>query len=177
MSVSKPELSKVLFLKELDRAPAEFSFEAGPGERRRLAARLGLERIGALAVSGVLERTGPGEVRLYCDVAARLRQRCVVSLDAFDRNFRDSFTVEFKRGLNDQAPGWVENEDPNAWVEPLPDEDIDVGEIAVQFLALALDPYPKKPDVAVDGRNTSGGHADVSRKSPFAVLEKLKRGD
>ena len=58
--------------------------------------------------------------------------------------------------------------------ETIIDGVIDIGELAAQFLALALDPYPRAPGVALDQVWSDG---DEPTSSPFAAIEKLKRRD
>ena len=56
--------------------------------------------------------------------------------------------------------------------EPIVDGAIDLGGITLEFLALALDPYPRKP-----GASFESSAGDTGIESPFAALAKLKRGD
>jgi hypothetical protein len=46
---------------------------------------------------------------------------------------------------------------------------IDLGALTAEFLALGLDPYPRKPGVDFDFKG------EEQRDSPFAALSKLKR--
>jgi hypothetical protein len=46
---------------------------------------------------------------------------------------------------------------------------IDLGALTAEFLALGLDPYPRKPGVDFDYKG------DDKPDSPFAALAKLKR--
>jgi hypothetical protein len=61
----------------------------------------------------------------------------------------------------------LDDEDPP---EPLPDGFIDLGALAVEFLALALDPFPRKPGAAFDSADSD------ETPSPFAALAALKQG-
>jgi hypothetical protein len=63
-----------------------------------------------------------------------------------------------------------EQEPPDAIV----DGKIDLGALALEFLTLALDPYPRKPDVAFVGGQDAKDAAEVS---PFAALAALKKGE
>ena len=47
---------------------------------------------------------------------------------------------------------------------------IDLGGLAGEFLALGLDPYPRKPDASFDL-----GEPEPERDSPFAALSGLAR--
>ena len=63
--------------------------------------------------------------------------------------------------------------DPAALRDDAPDPIIgglvDLGQVAVEFLALGLDPYPRKPGVVFEYREDDG-----AEESPFAKLVKLK---
>jgi hypothetical protein len=56
--------------------------------------------------------------------------------------------------------------------EPVGPRGIDLGEAVAQQLALALDPYPRAPGAALP----EDLRAETGAESPFAVLERLKRG-
>jgi hypothetical protein len=67
-------------------------------------------------------------------------------------------------------------EEENDQFEPpdlIVDGQIDFGAVVVEFLALALDPYPRKPGAAF-----AGGDPEPVRQSPFEALRDLKlKGD
>ncbi len=66
----------------------------------------------------------------------------------------------------DQAKFEEEDEDPP---DPIIDGKIDLGALAGEFLALVIDPYPKKPGVSFDEIITE---TPEERESPFAILRK-----
>lgn len=147
-----------------------------------IAAQLGLVSIEFLEARHVLSRNGE-RVKLEGRIAARLHQACVVTLEPFPvqldipvkldftseeeaaafarRNERDDTEIDIEVLLNEDDPP-----------EPIIDGVIDLGGVTLEFLALALDPYPRKPGASFD---SSAGDAAV--ESPFAALAKLKRGD
>lgn len=71
---------------------------------------------------------------------------------------------ERQRQHDIELPMLEESEDP----EPLVNGQIDVGELASQYLALAIDPYPRAAGVA--DRDVTEGPA---RPNPFEALKKL----
>ena len=155
-----------------DRLPArglDATVEATPAEREGLARDLGLPAIHALVgtfhVKGDARRlTVTGRVR------ASVARTCVVTLDDFDAEVDEEVDVEFTEAVDrDPPPDEVEITDD------MPDEivngRIDLGALTAEFLALGLDPYPKKPGVAFE--STAGQDED---DSPFAKLKGL-RGD
>ena len=75
---------------------------------------------------------------------------CVASLDEFEAAVDETFRFGF-------VPAGTESDDPDPESEdevPYAGDTLDLGEAAVEQLALALDPYPRKPDAelpAADG--------------------------
>jgi uncharacterized metal-binding protein YceD (DUF177 family) len=108
------------------------------------------------------------------EVHAELTQVCVVSLEPFaatvdepiDVRFAPGEAAETARRVKDDETETVEvgDEDPP---DPIVDGKIDLGALAAEFLALGLDPYPRKPGVAFDPPKPQDG-----RDSPFAALAK-----
>ncbi|MFJ5370074.1 YceD family protein, partial [Bosea sp. CER48] len=116
-------------------------------------------------------------------ILARLHQTCVVTLDAFPVQLDVPVKLDFapeeeieaasRRAERDDAEIDIEvllNEDDPP--EPIIDGVIDLGGVTLEFLALALDPYPRKPGVSFEAPA-----AEPGAESPFAALAKLKRGD
>jgi hypothetical protein len=58
--------------------------------------------------------------------------------------------------------------------EPLPADAIDLGEAVVQQLAVALDPYPRKPGAEIPAEYSGAADTD-GRGGPFASLARLRR--
>jgi hypothetical protein len=54
--------------------------------------------------------------------------------------------------------------------ESLSDGKVDLGAIAVEFLLLGIDPYPRKPGAEFSPLKSEDGNA-----KPFAALEALKK--
>jgi hypothetical protein len=56
-------------------------------------------------------------------------------------------------------------------LDPIVDGKLDLGALRVDFLALGLDPYPRKPGVEFVEPASEAG---TDRDSPFASLARLK---
>ena len=101
-------------------------------------------------------------------VTAEITQICVVTLEEFDSTLTETVEVDFAEpsGMPPEPPTEMHEYEP-------PDEivngHIDLGALTAEFLALGLDPYPRKPGVDFDFVG------DERRESPFATLSKLKR--
>lgn len=152
--------------------PAEGEiFELAPdaAARAALARHVGLLALPALRARLKVIPAGKGGALVEGDLEATVRQTCVVSLEAFDAELREVITVRFAPEAN-TAPGLVvelgEDDPPDALV----DGAVDLAAVVTEFLALAIDPYPRKPGaVFVRPAETKDPSA-----SPFAALGKLK---
>ncbi len=161
----------------------EVEIEADAEERKALAALVGLVDIGKLGAVFRVTRRPQGRVNVKGQVSATITQTCVVSLDPFESAVSEEVDVDFTRLEDiekaaserakreramprDQAKFEEEDEDPP---DPIIDGKIDLGALAGEFLALALDPYPKKPGVSFDEIITE---TPEERESPFAILRK-----
>jgi len=164
-------------LVKVDALPADGlsqTIEANPEERAALAALNRLPAIASLTAGFTVRRSGRGGARVTGEVHAEVTQLCVVSLEPFaatvdepiDVRFAPAKAVEAARRVKEDGAEMVEvgSEDPP---EPIVDGGIDLGALAAEFLALGLDPYPRKPGVAFDLPEPEGGQV-----SPFAALAK-----
>jgi len=101
-------------------------------------------------------------------VRAAITQICVVTLDPFDSAVEEQVEVDFAEsaGMPAEPPTEMHEYEP-------PDEivngQIDLGALTAEFLALGLDPYPRKPGV-----NFSFDDRTAQPDSPFAALGRLK---
>lgn len=148
-------------------APSGLTVElaASPGECVAIAARLGVPAVRSFTARFHLLPVQGGAVAARGTLTARLVRECVVSLDEFETTQREAFTVRF-------VPAGTEAPDPDPESEdeiPYDGGVIDLGEAAVEQLALDLDPYPRKKGAELP--------ADPAAEaaSPFAALLKLRR--
>lgn len=137
-----------------------FDVEAAPDELPAIAARLHVVALARLGCAFKLRRVGATTIEAQGVLQAQVTETCVVSLDPFGHDVREEFTLYF-------VPAGTEDDDldPEAIDEiPYSGSAIDLGEAAVEQLALALDPYPRKPGAAL-----SAEHA-AEPPGPFAAL-------
>jgi hypothetical protein len=160
-------------------AAVERLVEADSAECARLADLFGLPAILALRGDFVLthERGGVIGAGLRLRLRARVRQVCVVSLEEFDADVRESVALRFvpaarvKEGVEVELdPETLEGPDEIFYGGDV----IDLGGVLAEQLALALDPYPRKP-----GAVLAAGVEEVAEvsKSPFGVLRGLGKGE
>jgi uncharacterized metal-binding protein YceD (DUF177 family) len=165
-----PEFSRPFVADRLGASPVTETLLATPAECAALATRLRLVALDQLSATVTLERTLSGLVHVSGRLEADVVQTCVVTLAAFPSHVEDSFTVDFgdaAEGHGEEIEVDVDYDPP----EPIEDGIIDIGELVVQYLALALDPHPRAPGAALD---PAWSGADVAEMSPFAILKNLK---
>ncbi len=144
---------------------ATFVVDANPAERAALAARMGLPEIHHLVCTFELGRAQGAVVPAAGSLVARVTQACVISLDPFETDIAEDFTVRF-------VPAGTESDELDLdAVDEIPYEGdmLDLGEATAEQLALALDPFPRRPGAALPG------HASDSDAGAFEVLRKLRQ--
>ena len=151
------------------------------GETARKALATYLDIIAVNSAKGEIRiRPWRGKgMRLEGAVTATLTQQCVVSLEPMETRAESVFVRKYLPPSMIQAdeakvPGDLTvdplEEDPP---EPLPAE-IDLGAIIAEELALAVDPYPRRPDVAFSWEEGAVAPADEDVYRPFEALKILK---
>jgi uncharacterized metal-binding protein YceD (DUF177 family) len=146
-----------------------------------IARHLGLASLEALRAEYRLSRNGD-RVGLEGEIRASLHQNCVVTLEPVPATLRIPVKLDFVPESEIVAPEptardlaeidievMLNEADPP---EPIIGGVIDLGAVTLEFLALGLDPYPRKPG-ATFTENAAATEAD----SPFAALARLKRDD
>jgi uncharacterized metal-binding protein YceD (DUF177 family) len=167
--LARPELSRIVALDRVGgERPLDVLVEATPDERMPVAARLMIPEVLALTCRFALRRE-PGRIVADGDLSARVVRDCVITLEPFATDVAERFRVHF-------VPEGSETDDAD---DPLaPDQipyagsAVDLGELAVEQLALALDPYPRHPDAVLeplDEEDAAEAEAGAARQ-PFAAL-------
>ena len=173
-------LSRPIRVESITLRPVPVEIAPEQGDLPGIAAFLGVASVEALKASYSLSRNGD-RVKLEGMIRASLHQNCVVTLDPFPVELNVPVKLDFapqeeiaamaspSEGDEIDIEVLLNEEDPP---EPIVDGVIDLGGITLEFLALALDPYPRKP-----GASFESSAGDTGAESPFAALAKLKRGD
>ncbi|CAH1671481.1 MULTISPECIES: YceD family protein [unclassified Chelatococcus] len=187
----------------------EVERSATPEERAALAESFGLPAIHRLDASFRLSGT-PKRVKVKGEVRARIEQICVVTLEPFASDVVEPIEVDFaaepsKRALEERrlddwdgdesrSRGGRRGSEPEGRSAEMrlsdadpPDEivdgSIDLGQLAAEFLALGVDPYPRKPGAVFQTEDEEGDGASsrrdelreqVDKPSPFAALSRLR---
>ena len=161
----RPEMHRPAALDRIGPHGTEVLVEANSAELPAIAARLGIPAVHTLRCAFKLRRIGGSVIEAQGELVAGVTQLCVVSLDEFDSTVEEAFTVHFvPEGTEDDDP------EPDAIDQvPFQGSAIDLGEAAVEQLALALDPYPRKPGAALPegaGEPSLGAFASLAALKP-----------
>lgn len=177
----QPEFSRLVRADEVGDEDLVYEFEATADERRALAQRFSLLSLDRLTAVARVRRGGSGGgLRVRVNFAADVVQSCVVTLDPVPAHIEESLELAFVPEAEMPTESDVVVLDPEAEDPPeaIRDGVIDLGEAVAEHLALALDPYPRKPGASVSEllAQVAGEDDEEDRGSPFAALQRLKRG-
>ena len=153
----------------------ERRISANPDERAALAKRFDLIGIDRLEAVFSLKRAGTGVIHVAGELEAEVTQSCVVTLAPVPARVAESFSADFAdedRRPNADPDLDFDAEDPP---EPIRNGHIDLGELAAEQLALALDPYPRAPEAAIPTEYSPEPEEDAEAArpvNPFSILKK-----
>jgi hypothetical protein len=163
-------LSRPVSVERLPPEGVDAVVEASAEEREALARDFKLPAIYAL--EGRYRLSGSSRrVRVAGRLKASIAQICVVTLEPFDSVVEEEVAIDFAASEDVATEDAASGASPGAdGPDPIVDGRIDLGSLTAEFLALGLDPYPRKPGVAFDPPA-----ADDDAVSPFAGLDQLRR--
>lgn len=157
----------------------------GPAELKAIAKAYDLDAVNELTAEFTLKPYRKAGLRIVGPLTATIAQTCVVSLEPFetvleidvDRTFEPQSSRPRKiRDLNEDGEIEIDLEtlDPP---DVILDGVLDLGAVICEELALAIDPFPRKPGVEFEG----GGEDEMpepveqeAKPSPFSALKALK---
>ncbi len=137
--------------------------------RARIARALDLASLDAFAADMTLAPAAAGW-RLSGRLRARLAQTCGITLEPLPLEIDEPFSValaEADEAETEEIVITVDDESPDL----IEDGRVDLGQYAVEQLALRLDPFPRKPGAEFVQP------PEPAEISPFAVLRKLRADD
>jgi uncharacterized metal-binding protein YceD (DUF177 family) len=141
-----PELSRIIDATKPDRT---YTITPTADELLAVSKRLGLLGLESLTAELSIKRGSGGDTVVRGPFSAKVTQACVVTLEPVDAEVNDELIETFsEHATGEEELDW--SEDSNA-PEPLIDGKIDLGELLVQHLSLALEPYPRKAGVEFKG--------------------------
>jgi len=189
-SSGNAEWSHRIDIEKLSIEPKTFIFSADERQRIDLARRMAIVSVESAEAVVTLQKVGGGTIHALGTIRADVTQSCVVSLAPVTDHIEDEFegwfgdksasAVSFAKARTerDVKKGQTEIEvlEESTDPEPIIGGKVDIGELATQYLSLALEPYPRAEGVNpvyVAGPKDSGEGAEI-RKSPFEALKDWK---
>lgn len=172
--MSSTLLHRPLLVADVPPKGKRFTIEMSEAECVEIAKILELPKVSAVRAELDVQHFGEEGLEVRGTIHADVTQTCVVSLDPFDSHQNLDVDIRFSPDGIDPFDDTVSIEDlvdENAVDPPdkLVDGQIDLGQIVFEFLALGLDPYPRKPGAVFEEPPAE----DETR--PFAALRALKR--
>lgn len=172
MTTDTPSFSRPVHVHEIPGAGRTFNITTSEPERDAVAHQLGLPGIAELTAKLVVTPFRKDGLAVSGTIHSLLTQTCVVSADDFESAVEAPVDIRFSPDGKDPNADFDLAELTNPDAEEPPDllsgDAIDLGAIVTEFLALELDPYPRKPGVAFEGLG------EDPALSPFAALNALK---
>jgi hypothetical protein len=192
----EPEWSYLISIDDIPQTGKSLTAMPSDAEKKDIADRLGVVCVENISASFDLSRESGHVVRVKGRFSADITQTCVVSLEPVVSHIEDEFeawyadhsqVIPFARAQHEalskkeviDLPMLEEEEDP----EPIADGKIDLGELAVQYLSLAVNPYPHKDGInyekAIKKEDAAGekGSGPLLSVNPFAALKNWRPND
>jgi hypothetical protein len=173
-------LSRPIRVESITLRPVAVEIAPEQGGFAAIATFLGVASVEALKASYSLSRNGD-RLKLEGMIKASLHQNCVVTLDSFPVELNVPVRLDFAPEAEIAAMASPSEDDKidievllneEEPPEPIVDGTLDLGVVTLEFLALSLDPYPRKPGVEF-----SEPAPETPAESPFAALLQLKRSE
>lgn len=175
-------ISPITFPVSIARLPAKgmpVTITADEAQRDALAELHGLLSVDALRAEILVVNWKRSGIRVSGRVTATIRQACIVTLEPVEEQVGEDFEALFvpegsrlaKPRLSGEGELLLDAEGDDA-PETFTGDSIDVGQVAEEFFALGINPYPRKSGAAW---NTADGEPQAERPAAFAKLAELRK--
>ena len=154
---------------DLPRGGAEFDVAPDEAAREELAKFVAVLAVPSLRAHFQVRPSGRGAA-LDGSIEGAVRQACVVTLEPFDAPISETVSLRFSPHAASRQEAEISVDAADDTPDVLVNDTIDLAAVIAEFLALAIDPYPRKPGAVFSPPED----AAAKEPSPFAVLEKLK---
>lgn len=135
---------------DIDEDGRHFALAADAAVRAAVARLAGLRELPRFEASFDVNRRGDGGLHVTGAVSATAGQNCVVTLEPLLNEISERVDLVFlppQPAVEPEAEGGSAGAKWNG-PEPLIGGAVDLGAVAIEFLILGLDPYPRKPGAA-----------------------------
>ncbi|NCB49847.1 MAG: DUF177 domain-containing protein [Alphaproteobacteria bacterium] len=163
--MKKSEFYRPISLKDISSKP--YSFTADDKECALISKRMGVKVL-SFETSGRIYKKEP--LRVEGKALAKVEQISVISLEPFTQTIESKVEGLFSKDAKEEEQTCALDMETieEDFIEPIFNNEIDVGELALQCLALDIPLYPKKEGEVFDEKE------EFKKASPFDVLKKLK---
>lgn len=153
-----------------------FELTAPQDEFADIATVVGVDAVTSLTGEFDVNKRGDG-LHVRGKVRAQVQQTCVVTLEPLSNKVEETIDLTFSPSMSvSESEVAVAADSGVDAIEPMPDGQIDLAALTVEFLMVGIDPYPRKAGVTFD-TFVAGNDAEIPRPHPFAALEALKKRD
>lgn len=178
-----PEFSRIVDIGDIPSAGLVEDIRANAAERAALARRFGLAALDRLDARLHIGALGGGLCRVEGRLEAEVTQQCVISLEPVPAKLDVHVGITYAKRTGPEMPevhlSAAGEDDP----EQMDGSHIDLGEAMAQQLVVALDPYPRKPGVALSDILGANGEkavrgaksGETEKSGPFSKLVELRK--
>jgi uncharacterized metal-binding protein YceD (DUF177 family) len=157
---------------EVPEAGRRFDLKPDATARAAIAQLAGVVAVPRLEANFEVTPHGRGGLHVVGEISATVEQNCVVTLEPMENAIEEPVDLVFVPASALPAP--LAGDEVEVPADDAPEvligDSVDLGAIATEFLALGVDPYPRKPGVVFEAPT------DADEKAhPFAALAALKR--
>lgn len=168
--MSGPEFARPERLDAIGGEARAVTIEADEAERAALAKRFDLIAIDRLAADFTIRRNAEG-ILVEGSVSAGLTQACSVTGEPLKTVIDEPVALRFV-AAGTETQDEVELGDDDIDVIPYDGGAIDLGEVAAETVALALDPFPRGP--GAEAALKAAGVLSEEEAGPFGALAGLR---
>ncbi|GHF29050.1 metal-binding protein [Kordiimonas sediminis] len=171
--------SKVIRASEVTSKPENFHITAKPEDLNAIKDRLLIVDIESLeataSVSAVKNSKG---IEISGEIKSRLTQECVATGDPVQETVDSPFSLLLLPAneveVLDAEEAYMDPDAPE--YDVLEGDDVDLGEVIVQTLAVTMEPYPRAEGVEISAADIAGlsvNEEAEGKPNPFAALKNL----
>ncbi|MBD8663566.1 DUF177 domain-containing protein [Rhizobium sp. CFBP 8752] len=178
----KPSFSYPVKVGNISANPVTVTVEADENELKGLAVLWDVVSVNSLKAEIYIARWKKDGVRLKGHVKAAVTQACVVTLDPVSSTISEDFDQVFvpegsklARVVTAESAEMVVDPDGPDLPEMFVGDTIDAGEVVAEFVALAIDPYPRRPGIDFKDHIESDPNDPATKPNPFAALKDWKK--
>jgi len=167
-------------LLNLSKAGRTFKLVATEKECRELESRLDVRTVNSVEAEYRVDPMGGRSGLLAAGtITADIVQACIVSLEDVRENISEEFAVRLVNEAHAENQRELEMDPEEGDVEYYSGEFIDMSDVLIQYVSLALNPYPRVNTVSegeeIVYSSGSGANDEADEKPhPFAELKKLQ---